>query len=356
VRIALFERGPRLGGNHTWCFHADDVGAAALEWVAPLVGASWPGYRVRFPTYERALSSPYAAVTSDRFDEVVAARLAAAPGCVVRTNAEVVDVAEHVVRLAGGERVAGQVVVDARGPAATPATAHRAYQKFIGHELALARPHGLTEPILMDFTVPQDGGLRFVYVLPLAADRVLVEDTYLCETPALDAAVVRARIDAYARARFQVAAVLREESGVLPLPLDGEHAAPERGPLRAGFQGGWFHPVTGYSFPVALRLAEHVAATPPEELFGAGLARLAAEQQRQLRFCHRLNRMLFSWFEPPQRYNVLARFYRLPEATIRRFYALRLSGTDRFRILAGRPPRGMSWRAALGRSPIEGTA
>ena len=45
---------------------------------------------------------------------------------------------------------------------------------------------------------------------------------------------------------------------------------------------------------------------------------------------------------------MLARFYRLPEAVIRRFYALELTAMDRARILVGRPPRGMSLRAALG--------
>jgi lycopene beta-cyclase len=60
---------------------------------------------------------------------------------------------------------------------------------------------------------------------------------------------------------------------------------------------------------------------------------------------------LFRWFAPEHRYHVLERFYRLPEPTIRRFYALELTALDRARILVGRPPRGLSWRAALGAGP-----
>ena len=57
--------------------------------------------------------------------------------------------------------------------------------------------------------------------------------------------------------------------------------------------------------------------------------------------------MLFGAFRPEDRYHVLERFYGLPVATIRRFYALTLTRADRVRILCGRPPRGFSWRQAL---------
>ncbi|HLL20601.1 MAG TPA: lycopene cyclase family protein, partial [Kofleriaceae bacterium] len=78
------------------------------------------------------------------------------------------------------------------------------------------------------------------------------------------------------------------------------------------------------------------------------VSHVVAAQTRQLPFALRLNKMLFHWFAPHQRYNVLERFYRLPEPVIRRFYALELTGLDRARILIGRPPRGLSLRATLG--------
>ena len=49
------------------------------------------------------------------------------------------------------------------------------------------------------------------------------------------------------------------------------------------------------------------------------------------------------------RWQVLARFYRLPEATIRRFYALELGAADQARLLIGRPPPGLSLRTRLAR-------
>jgi lycopene beta-cyclase len=115
-----------------------------------------------------------------------------------------------------------------------------------------------------------------------------------------------------------------------------------------GYGGGWFHPTTGYSFPMAARFAGVVAREKPEHLRLA-LRSLARSHGRQLRFATLLNRLLFGAFVPEDRRNVLERFYQLPEASIRRFYALTTSAGDRARIVCGRPPRGFSLRVALTR-------
>lgn len=359
ARLALVEKAPALGGNHTWCFHADDVPEAARAFVTPLVAHRWPGYEVRFPGLARSLDTPYAAVTSATLDRVVRARLAEAPGCDLFLDTEVIEVGGREVVLGNGRVLAAELVIDARGPElcarADVDRARTGYQKFFGLELRVHQPHGLERPVLMDATVPQTDGFRFLYTLPLDRDRLLVEDTYFSDTPDLDHAATRAGILAHAAARgLAIAEVVRAESGVLPLPwqppepLDlDELAAAEPGPLRAGYQGGWFHPVTGYSFPLAVRLALHVAGTPIADVRGPGLARLARAHRKQVQYGCRLNKMLFRWFPPAQRYHVLERFYRLPEPTIRRFYALALTTGDRARILMGKPPRGMSLRAAV---------
>ncbi|MCB9562584.1 MAG: lycopene beta-cyclase CrtY [Kofleriaceae bacterium] len=349
ARVAVVERGPRPGGNHTWCFHAGDLDDAARAWIDPLVVARWPGYDVAFPAHRRRLDAVYACVSSER----LAARLTEAldaPGCALWTGAVATEVAADrvTVRAADGgvHEVRATVVIDARGPDHGAPTAC-GWQKFLGQELRLAAPHGLDRPVLMDATVDQLDGFRFVYVLPLAPDRLLVEDTYFSDGSMIDAAALRARVAAYVADRgWSVVAVEREETGILPLPWRA--AAPTAtAPLRAGYAGGWFHPVTGYSFPMAARVAGHVAATPAAALFGPGLTRLAAAHGDQLGFALRLNKMLFRWFPPARRYHVLERFYRLPEPLIRRFYALELTALDRARILVGRPPRGLSLRAAL---------
>jgi lycopene beta-cyclase len=336
ARIVMIDRGPRPGGNHTWCFHAADIDAG-MEWIDPIVVTRWAGYCVAFPDLRRRLDSPYACVTSDRLADHV---LAAVDHYVCATATEVG--ANRVV--AGDDEFHAPAVIDARGPEhGTPIAC--GWQKFLGQELQLAAPHGLERPILMDATLPQTDGFRFMYVLPLAPDRLLVEDTYFSDGGFLDVAALRLEIAAYAR-RWGAHEVVREETGVLPLPW--KWPPPSAGaPFVAGYAGGWFHPVTGYSFPIAARVAARIAGVPAARLYAGALDALVTSHTQQLGFALRLNRMLFHWFRPERRYHVLERFYRLPEPLIRRFYALELTSFDRARILIGRPPRGLSLRAAL---------
>lgn len=355
ARVVVVERAPELGGNHTWCLHAEDVPAELAGVIAPAIVHRWTGYDVVFLEHTRTLASPYAAVTSASLAAAVRAVIAARPGFALVTGAEVTELGDRHLALRDGRRLEATCVIDARGPdhlAIDPAAC--GYQKFVGLELALARPHGLVRPILMDATLPQHDGFRFMYVLPLGERRVLVEDTSFSDTPELRHAELEAAILRYATATgLRVAEVVRDEHGVLPLPL----ALPARpqpwgtGPVVAGYQGGWFHPTTGYSFPVALRVASFLAHAADQPDAAARWQALVGDHRRQLAFALRLNRMLFRWFAPERRHHVLARFYRFPEDTVRRFYALRTTTRDRTRILLGRPPRGLSWRAALtGRS------
>jgi lycopene beta-cyclase len=344
--VILVERGRRLGGNHLWSFHVREIPLGLAGVLDELIVARWPETEVIFPDLRRVLSSPYASIASATLDQVVRARLAARPGCAVLTGTPVREVSAGGVVLADGRRLAADLVVDARGPELRPAET-AGWQKFVGLEVELARPHGETRPVLMNATVPQRDGYRFVYTLPLAPRRLLVEDTYYSDSPELDAERVASDLlRQLAGQGFEVRDVARVERGVLPLPLagDGPHVA-DGAPLVAGYQGGWFHPTTGYSFPVAARLA-WAAAAPPEER-PAALRRLADETARQAAYARLLNRLLFRAAPPAERWRVLQRFYRLPEATIRRFYDLSMTRADRLRLLFGRPPAGMSLRAAF---------
>ncbi len=187
-----------------------------------------------------------------------------------------------------------------------------------------------------------------MYVLPFAADRLLVEDTVFSSGPILDRDAMRRGIDEeVARLGVEVREVVREEEGVLPMPWTGLPNPPMSGPLLAGYRGGWLHPATGYSFPVAVRLAEIVAHSMPGDVFGDPMRSFAREHRRQASYALRLNGLLFRWFAPEDRIHVFERFYRLPEDTIQRFYSLRTTWADRARILVGRPPRGFSIRARL---------
>lgn len=345
-RIALIERGPALGGNHTWCVHPGDVPKAAWAWLEPLVEQRWPGYEVRFPDFQRDLQGSYAALTSERLAAHGAACFAQSPNALLRLNSDVCEVRADGVTLNDGSQLRGHLVVDARGPDPESYRGRAGYQKFLGLELEFAEPHGRTRPLLMDATVEQRDGFRFVYCLPLDAHRMLVEDTVFSARPALD--LSDAPVLAYAQRFGRVSQVRRREHGVLPMPWQSEDPQSAHSPLQAGYRGGWFHPATGYSFPAALRLALHLADCDADEALDARFERLRAQHRQQARFAEHLNYLLFHGFDEGAMWHVFRRFYTLPSPLIDRFYALQMSFTDRARIMLGAPPKGFRWSAALG--------
>lgn len=338
-RILLLEREQMLGGNHTWCFHTSDVTGAQLAWLRPLLECSWPDYQIRFPALARRLGGGYHCLTSELLHAAIVETL----GDRVICDAHVTEVTADAVRLADGRVFEDVTVIDGRGDPGSR-DLDVGFQKFVGQVVKLERPHGLTSPILMDATVAQIDGFRFLYTLPLSETRLLIEDTRYSEYPELARDEMRAEIGRYAAANsWQVCEVEREEEGVLPVVMGGDiegYWSEAPGVPRSGVRAGLFHYVTGYSLPEAVALADAVAARPEEP--SAELYRRVRSRSRSLwrrgRFYRGLNRMLFRAAEPAERYRVLQHFYRLPDDVVHRFYAGRTTLLDQVRILSGRPP------------------
>lgn len=339
LRILLLEGDERIGGNHTWSFHDSDLSPHQRAWLAPLVTQRWPRYDVAFPDLSRTLEGGYASIASQDFARVIEPALGAA--LLTRTRIEAVTPTS--VRLPGGRSIHAGAVIDGRGMRPSRQLS-LGYQTFLGQELRLAAPHGLTHPTIMDATVAQQGGYRFVYLLPFGPDRVLVEDTHYVDSAAWEPERLRANVAAYAAARgWQVAEVLREEHGSLPIVLAGDFDAfwdELAGQPSSGLRAGLFHPTTGYSLPHAVRLADRIAALPDlgaARLFDAIRTEARSEWQGQ-RFFRLLNRMLFLAGAQDERWRVMQRFYRLPAPLIARFYAGRPRLADKARVLSGKPP------------------
>jgi lycopene beta-cyclase len=336
----------RPGGNHTWCFHARDVRDEDAQVVSPLIVHRWHKHEVRFPGLQRVIDGPYAAITSERLGRVVTEAFAARHDCLLACGVAASVVEGHRVVLDDGEVLEAATVIDARGPSAEARGC--GYQKFLGLEIETTQPHGVPWPLLMDASVSQQDGFHFFYLLPLTPSRLLVEATWFSLSSKLDGEHARRAIERYATERgWRIDDVLRTESGVLPMPWQWPPVRPVASPLIAGYGGGWFHPATGYSFPIALRLARHVASAAPAPPFGDALERLFDAHASQVRYMHALNRMLFCGLPPDRMWQVFERFYRLPQPLIERFYALELTHLDRARVLLGRPPPGFSIRRLL---------
>jgi lycopene beta-cyclase len=341
LRVVLVEEAEAAGGHHLWSCFPGDVAAEDRWLIEPLIVHSWGGHDVRFPDHARTLEAGYASLTGERLDAVL--RQAMPEGDLIFGQG-VGLLSPTSATLADGTVLSAVGVIDARGPGDMRAL-DLGYQKFVGQEWRCAAPHGLSRPIIMDATVDQNEGYRFVYVLPLSATALFIEDTYYTTGPELDVLELRARIAAYAQAQgWEGAAEGHAETGVLPVCMDGDVDALWRaegpGVAKVGLRGGFFHALTGYSLPDAVRIA--IAVAKMDDLSGTvlreAIQRLARAHWRGQAYYRMLSTLLFRAAEPAERWRVLARFYRLDPALIGRFYAGQSTFTDKVRILTGKPP------------------
>ena len=340
LRVAVVEAGDSIGGNHTWSSFATDITPAQAAWTAPLFEHRWDHYSVRFPTHVRRLAAGYGSATSARLDAAVRAAL---PPAHLLTATPIVALDATSVTLADQRVLTAGAVIDGRGQGPTTALDLR-WQKFLGVEVELAEPHGLNGPVIMDATVPQHDGYRFVYTLPFGPTRLLIEDTYFSDGADLSPDLLRGHIADYAAAQgWMIVATLREEQGILPLALGGDIDAfwDEAASVpRVGLRAGLFNPITGYSFPDAVRTADLVASLPAFDAATVYKAlRADSTAAWKARSLYRmLNRMLFLAAHDEERRHIMQRFYRLNDALVSRFYAARSTLADWARILTGKPP------------------
>lgn len=338
--LLLLEAEDCFGGNHTWSFFDSDVPAEARSLIDDLHPVRWPRHSVAFPKRQRRFDHAYNAVTSDALDALVRGRL---PHGAWRTGAKVIAIDSDGVTLMDGGRIAAQGVIDARGPDGPMPGLDLGWQKFVGIEFAAQAPDPSCATV-MDATVPQVDGYRFVYILPMSVDRVLVEDTYYTNAADFDVAAIADRVRALAAERGLSGVEIRREHGVLPILIGGDPDTfwPANDPVaRLGMRGGFFHATTGYSLGLALQNAVALAHQS-SDFSSASLARWSRERfaahWHAMRFFRVLNRMLFRAAPPLERYRVFEHFYRLPIGLIARFYGGTPTTADKLRILSGKPP------------------
>lgn len=338
--VRIIEAGAVIGGNHIWSFFDSDVAAGDRWLVEPLIAHHWDSHEVRFPAYTRVIDDGYNSIESELLD----ARVRAVLPSERIIQAEVASASPTSVTLADGRTLTAHHVIDARGPGDLT-TLQLGYQKFVGQLLDVPAGHGLTRPIIMDATVDQADGYRFVYCLPFSPTQVFVEDTYYTNEPELNVAALTVRIAAYAKARgWDAAPVNRIETGVLPIVIGGDFDAywdsTGASVAKAGVRGAFFQPMTSYSLPDAVRLAVAMPDLIAHQglSFGSALRARAHAHWRRGGYFRMLGILLFRAAVPTARYRIFERFYKLSPALISRFYAGRSTLFDKARILMGKPP------------------
>lgn len=256
--IVVVEKRNGYCEDRTWCGWATEP-----HQFDDCVRRNWSQWRVSTTDETHDVSAGdlrYESISSAAFYAKARASIEASPGIELITGAGVASVTQDderaVVTLEDGRRIAARYVVDT-----IPRPRELAYpwmwQSFVGIELEAPDAGASDVPELMDFRVPQLGGVTFLYTIPFGRDRALFEMTTFSSQRASEADLSRALVGTLARRFPNGYRALRREHADLPMsPADRE---PDRRVVPAGTAGGSMRPATGFAFHAIQRWARACA-------------------------------------------------------------------------------------------------
>jgi lycopene beta-cyclase len=240
-----------------------------------------------------------------------------------------------------GRTYTGRWVFDSRfgspARAAQPARYHDLQQHFTGWEIITPQPAFTPEAAtFLDFRTPQDGAVRFFYVLPFTAHRALVEYVACTSTP-LNREEHERALGSYLRTGLGITdyCIGAREGGTNPLTDRPFPRRIGRHIMSIGTLGGRIKPSSGYAFMriqqdsaaivESLQRAGHPFDVPPDarryRLYDAAMLDIMAHQGERIK-------PIFTTM-----------FTRNPIERIFRFLDERSSPWDDLRLAATLPPR-----------------
>ncbi len=333
VPLLIVEEAETFGGE---CFHAfadAELGQDGAELIGPLAVERWPGFYVAFPGFSRKLKAEWAGFSAAALHRAMVETLTPRQ---YRLGAKVVAVREDALVLDGGEEIKAEGAIDARG-AASLSTLELLYEARLERECRLKAPHRVDRPVLIDATVDQAGGLRFMQCLPLTEDRLIVADVCVSERAQPDEGAA-GRLDAYLASRgWQKKRTQASVARVRPLPIGGDFAAFWRlGGARVaklGLRGGFVNPATGRTVADAVDNARLLAGQ--RDFRGAALHDAFEAEAKHVwkkREPQRAVAAALARAAPEDRRDVLARLYGLDAGLVARLQADQLGLIDRMRV------------------------
>lgn len=336
-RIVLVDPRTDYRRDRTWCFF--DVWPHPFE---SLVSHRWSRWRVRAdgPWVERSAPGvSYGHLPSDRFYAATRNRLETA-GVELRlgVRAGAVDESSSQARVhTDASPIDATLVFDSR-PASPggPSAEVSLLQHFEGWEVRCAAD--VFDPAvatLMDFAVPQDRGIHFLYVLPFDRRSALVEATWFSPEVhdwTIHAAALERHLDGVAHE------IVHRERGVIPMTSAPFASRWGRRVYPIGLAGGLAKPSTGYAFVDIQRFsAEMARRVVREPLPEPPSPRPWMSTMQDRVFLSYLSRY-------PERApgSMVGLFERLPAELVARFLHDRVTRAERLRVMRAMPLFDMS--------------
>ena len=330
--------------DRTWCFW--DVEDTPFSHLAVRRWNSWSLRAGSESVVQTSAEHPYLCLTGADFYQHALGEISSHPNVTLRLNEDVEDYKEYAgttyVRT-GKRTYTAEYVLDGRGlPPGSPVfeearrRAHWVPQRFLGLRLRTGRPAFDPEVCtLMDFSVNQELGPRFMYVLPFGEREALVENVYLAEGMT-SREEHHKEISEYLGDRYGLGhggyVVDGEERGYIPMT---DYRFPRRLGERAysiGMLGGETRPSTGYTF---LRIQRYCRNLAESLANGGDVPRKAHPGRLNLLDGIFLRYMLDHPKELPEIYRRM--FAGLSPGPLIRFLTERSSPADELRLVMALP-------------------
>lgn len=263
-RTVIIEPRTEYANDRTWCFW----GSAAVP-LADLSCHQWSTMMVRAGrriAFVDCAATPYRMIAAGDFyaaaQRAIAgnARITIAPG--ERVTAAPVRQGGRWQVTTDRASYAADTVVDTRPGAPAEQGGATLWQSFSGIEIdcdgAVFDPDCVD---LMDFSLADPDRIQFTYVLPLSAQRALIEVTVFDAMP-LTAADLAASLALAVAARVHGLPyrIRRSEQGILPMGIVPTGVPHDPTYVRAGLGHGGARPSSGYAFQRIQRWAGQCAA------------------------------------------------------------------------------------------------
>lgn len=250
--IAIIDRSPKDCNDRTWCFWETPGG----EWDH-LVEKTWDKAYFGSPLFSKSLNlSPlqYKMIRSAGFYTFLTGRIKRKPNfSFIFSHIKEINEEADVVKIKTkeGELTASKVLSSLLNTDILTRQNKHPYLKqhftgwFVQTQYPVFDPDTVT---FMDFNIPQSGSTRFMYLLPAAPDKALLEYT-LFSAELLKEEEYEAGIKTYLSdlkpGKYEI---IEKESGNIPMTSFPFHKRNTKNLLHIGTAGGWTKASTGYTF------------------------------------------------------------------------------------------------------------
>ena len=250
--ILIIDKEKNKGNDRTWCFWEENSG----EWEE-ILEKKWPKIYFGSASYSKTIdldSYSYKMIRSSKFYDLLWRKLDNAPN-VTFLCAEVISMDDKINGVevkTSSSTIFGTKVFNSI-PDADIYLQQNTYpvlqQHFVGWFIKTeAKAFDDSVATFMDFTVPQKGNTRFMYILPLADDYALFEYTLFSDKRLALEEYEEAIKDYLKREGIKAYEIMEKEMGSIPMTSFKFSKLNTINILNIGTAGGWTKASTGYTF------------------------------------------------------------------------------------------------------------